>query len=128
LAHFQTLMRIFRRPANNQKDLMQINDFLPLDCGIEELVKQFASLAAKPQHALIAHIVKNRALEKHTESSEIHTEMLALIREYVGGGYIYGELQVIDPSYHTPEEDAYISDDKLYGLPDLMDADEAMTR
>lgn len=116
---------------------MQINDFLPLNCDIEELVKEFASLAAKAPHVLIARIVNNReqemaelldALEQHAEGSEIHTKILALIREYAGGEYIYGELKLIDPSYLTPEEDAHISDDELTGLADLIDADEAMTQ
>lgn len=116
---------------------MQINEFLPLNCGIEELVKDFASVAAKPLHVLIARIVNNReqemvelldALEQHAEGTEIHTKILALIGEYAGGDYIYEELKRIDPSYLTPEEDAYISDDELNGLMDLMDADEAMTQ
>lgn len=116
---------------------MQINEYLPLNCGIEELVKEFASVAAKPPHVLIARIVNNReqemiellyALEQHVEGSELHTKIKALIGEYAGGDYIYDELKLIDPSYLTPEEDAHISDDELTGLADLIDADEAMTQ
>jgi hypothetical protein len=116
---------------------MQINEFLPLNCGVEELVKEFASIAAKPPHVLIARIINNReqemaalldALEQHAEGSEIHTSILALIGEYAGGGYIYGELKRIDPSYLTLEEEAYITDDELDGLADLMAADESLTQ
>lgn len=116
---------------------MHINEYLPLSCGVEDLVKEFASVAAKPPHVLIARIVNNReqemaelldALEQHAEGSEKHTKIKALIGEYAGGEYIYGELKQIDPNYLTPEEDAYISEDELEGMADLMCADEAMTQ
>jgi len=116
---------------------MQINEFLPLNCGIEELVIEFASVAVKPPHVLIARIVNHceqemvellDALEQHAEGSEIHTKILALIGEYAGGDYIYEELKRIDPSYLTPEEDPYVSDDELTELAVLMDANEAITR
>jgi hypothetical protein len=129
--------RISCAPAHTLKNYMQINEYLPLNYGIEELLKEFASVAAMPPHVLIARIVNNRwqemeellyALEQHAEGSEIHTRILALVGEYGGGDYIYEELKRIDPSYLTPEEDAYVSDDEITGLADLMDADEAMTQ
>lgn len=105
---------------------MHINENLPLNCGIEELVKEFASVAGRRPHELIARVVNNReqemadlldALEQHPEDSERHIKIKALISEYAGGGYIYEELKLIDPSYLTPEEEMMsVSDDEIAAL------------
>lgn len=116
---------------------MKINEYLPLNYGIEELVKTFAAIAEVPPHVLIARIINNRwqemeellyALEQQSEGSEMHAKIQALIGKYAGGDYIYDELKLTDPSYLTPEEDAHASDDELTRLADLIDADEAMTQ
>lgn len=92
---------------------MQLNETLPLNFGIEELVREFAALAGTPVHVLIARIINNRwqemeevigAAEEHPEGSERHTAIMHLIAEYGGGDYIYAELKRIDPDYLTPEE------------------------
>jgi hypothetical protein len=116
---------------------MQINEYLPLNYGIEELVKTFSSIAEVPPHVLIARIINNRwqemeellyTLEQQPEGSELHAKIQALIGKYAGGDYIYDELKLIDPSYFAPDEDAHASDDELTGLADLIDADKAMTQ
>jgi len=116
----------FRTPVYPRKTSMHINKYLPLNCGIEELVNEFASVANRSTHVLIARIINNReqemadlldALEQHPEGSEKHIKIKALIGEYAGGGYIYEELKRIDPSYLTPEEEMMrVSDDELDAL------------